>query len=119
MTEVTGSDEPQSKKKKLDYSDDYKKLSSLLVGCQYVSFQPQATGISFQSKSEKMKETTERVTGPAQTSASAVPTEFPDQPVTLPDLPGKPLGHIKRKESKSIIKLNQIFLILIQFEKCK
>ena len=93
MREVSSSsdEEPHSKKKKVDNSADYKKLISLMVGSQYVSFQPQTSEISFQSNSEKIKETTERVTGPTQT------TEFPDEPVTLSDLPGKPAGDIRRK----------------------
>ena len=105
MREVSSSPdkEPHSKKKKVDYSDDYKKLISLMVGSQYVSFQPQTSEISFQSNSEKIKETTERVTGPTQTSAA--PTEFPDEPVRLSDLPGKPAGDIRRKESKSILNI--------------
>ena len=90
--------EPPSKKEKLDNTDDYKKLISLMVGCHYVSFQPQTSEISFQSKSEKIKETTERIIGPAETTA---PTELPGHPVRFPDLPGKPLGDIARKESKS------------------
>ena len=101
MREVSSSPdkEPHSKKKKVDNSDDYKKLISLMVGTPYVSFQPQTSEISFQSNSEKIKETTERVTGPTQT------TEFPDEPVTLSDLPGKPAGDIRRKESKSILNI--------------
>ena len=96
MTYVSSSDdkETRSKKKKVDYSDDYKKLISLMVGSQYVSFQPQTSEISFRSKSEKMKEITGRVTGPTQTSTQ--PTEFPDESARLPDLPGKPLGDIRR-----------------------
>ena len=105
MREVSSSPdkEPLSKKKKVDYSDDYKKLISLMVGTHHVSFQPQTSEISFQSNSEKIKETTERVTGPTQTSAA--PTKFPDEPVTLSDLPGKPAGDIRRKESKSILNI--------------
>ena len=103
MREVSSSsdEEPHSKKKKVDNSADYKKLISLMVGSQYVSFQPQTSEISFQSNSEKIKETTKRVTGP--TAPTAAPTEFPDEPVTLSDLPGKPAGDIRRKESKSIL----------------
>ena len=96
-------EECSSKKKKVDYSDDYKKLISLMVGTPYVSFQPQTSEISFQSNSEKIKETTKRVTGP--TAPTAAPTEFPDEPVTLSDLPGKPAGDIRRKESKSILNI--------------
>ena len=103
MREVSSSsdEEPHSKKKKVDNSDDYKKLISLMVGSHYVSFQPQTSEISFQSNSEKIHETTERVTGPTQTSAA--PTKFPDESVRLSDLPGKPAGDIRRKESKSTI----------------
>ena len=74
MRKVSNSDdeEPQRKKKKPDYSDDYKKLISLMVGSYYVSFQPQTSEISFQSNSEKIKETTKRVTGP--TAPTAAPT---------------------------------------------
>ena len=100
---ISDDEEPHRKKKKSDYSDDYKKLISLMVGSHYVSFQPQTSEISFQSNSEKIKETTERVTGPTQTSAA--PTEFPDEPVRLSDLPGKPAGDIRRKESKSILNI--------------
>ena len=105
MREVSSSPdkEPHSKKKKVDNSDDYKKLISLMVGTPYVSFQPQTSEISFQSNSEKIKETTKRVTGP--TAPTAAPTEFPDEPVTLSDLPGKPAGDIRRKESKSILNI--------------
>ena len=101
MNEVRSSadEEPASKKTKTDYTDDYKKLISLMVGCHYVSFQPQTSEISFQSKSEKIKETTERIIGPAVTSTA--PIELPGHPVRFPDLPAKPLGDIARKESKS------------------
>ena len=99
MSEVSRSydEEPRSKKEKVDNSDDYKKLISLLVGCQYVSFLPQTSELRFKCKSEKVKETTERVAGTSQTSAG--PTEFPVEPVRLSDLPGKPAGDIRRKES--------------------
>ena len=118
MTEVSRADsdsddeEPNNKKlKMLDYTDDYKKLISLMVGCQYVSFQAQTSEIIFKSKSEKIKETTLKVTGPVQTSPA--PIKLPDKCVKLQDLPGKPLGDIRRKESKSNIKYinskNQVF----------
>ena len=105
MGKVSNSDdeEPHRKKKKPDYLDDYKKMISLMVGSHYVSFQPQTSEISFQSKSEKIHETTKRVTGPTQSSAAQ--TEFPDEPVRLSDLPGKPAGDIRRKESKSILNI--------------
>ena len=101
MGKVSNSDdeEPHRKKKKPDYTDDYKRLISLMMGSHYVSFQSQTSEISFQSNSEKIKETTKRVTGPT------APTEFPDEPVTLSDLPGKPAGDIRRKESKSILNI--------------
>ena len=109
MTEVSSADsdsddeEPNNKKlKMMDYTDDYKKLISLMVGCQYVSFQSQTSEIIFKSKSEKIKETTLKVTGPVQTSPA--PIKLPDECVKLQDLPGKPLGDIRRKESKSNIK---------------
>ena len=94
MREVSCSDdeEPPSKKKKMvDNSDEYKKLISLMVGSQYASFQSQTPEIFFQSASEDMKKTTKRIIGLASTSS-----EFPDQRVKFPDLPGKPLGDIRR-----------------------
>ena len=100
MQEFSSSDdnEPHSKKKKPDYTDDYKKLISLMVGCQYVSFQLQTSEISFQSKSKKTKENTTRIIGSATTLTA--PAELPDKLVRLSDLPGNPAGDIKRKESK-------------------
>ena len=100
---ISSHEESCCKKKKVNYSDDYKKLISLMMGSHYVSFQPQTTEISFQSNSEKIKQTTERVTGPTQTSAA--PIKFPDESVRLSDLPGKPAGDIRRKESKSILNI--------------
>ena len=98
MKEVRSSDdeEPASKKKKPDYTDDYKKLISLMVGCQYVSFQPQ-NSISFQSKSDKNVETLTRLVGGATMND---PAEFPGGPVPLTELQNKPLGDIKRKGAK-------------------
>ena len=92
MREVSCSDdeEPPSKKKKMvDNSDEYKKLISLMVGSQYASFQSQE--ICFRRQSEDVKKTTKRIIGLASTSS-----EFPDQRVKFPDLPGKPLGDIRR-----------------------
>ena len=100
MKEVRSSDdqEPGSKKKKQDYTDDYKKLISLMVGCQYVSFLPQTSEITFQSKSEKTKETMKRLIGSATTLTT--PAELPDKCVRLSDLRDDPAGDVKRKESK-------------------
>ena len=99
MKEFSSSDdnEPHSKKKKPDYTDDYKKLISLLVGCQYVSFQPQTSEISFQSKSDKNVETLTRLVGGATLND---PAEFPVAPVPLTELQKIPLGDIKRKGAK-------------------
>ena len=99
MKEVRSSDdeEPASKKKKPDYTNDYKKLISLMVGCQYVSFQPQTSEISFQSKSDKNVETLTRLVGGATLND---PAEFPGGPVPLTELQNKPLGDIRRKGAK-------------------
>ena len=99
MKEVHSSDdEPAIKKRSTDYTDDYKRLISLMVGCQFVSFQPQTSGISFQSKSEKTKETMKRLAGSSKTLTA--PLGLPNEPVTLSDLQNNPAGDIKRKKSK-------------------
>ena len=93
LTEVfrNNEDDPDSKKIKLDYTGDYKKLISLLLGSLYVSFQSQTF-----SNSDHTKKTTKRLTG----GASQVDTaEFPEQPVQFTELKSKPLGDIMRKES--------------------
>ena len=88
-------DNLESKKIKLDYTADYKKLISLLLGSLYVSFQSQ----SF-SNSDHIKKTTKRLTG----GTSQVDTaEFPDHPVQFGDLKSKPLGDIKRKGSLQLL----------------
>ena len=81
-------DDPDRKKIKLDLTDDYKKLISLLLGSLYVSFQSQTFTHS--------GKTFERLIGKASQASAAV---FPDQPVQFPELKSKPLGDIKRKES--------------------
>ena len=80
-----------SNKIKLDYTADYKKLISLLLGSLYVSFQSQTF-----SHSDHIKKTFMRLTGEASQLNTAV---FPDQPVQFTELKAKPLGDIKRKES--------------------
>ena len=98
MTEVFSNNEedPDHKKIKLDYTADYKKLISLLLGSLYVSFQSQTF-----SNSDHIKKTSKRLTG----GASQVDTaEFPNQPVQFPELKSKPLGDIKRKESLQLFK---------------
>ena len=103
MSKVSNSDdeEPHRKKKKPDYSDDYKKMISLMVGSHYVSFQPQTSEISFQSKSEKIRQTTQRLIGLEETSTAK--KELPEEIVTLSDLPGEPAGDIKRKDYQIFI----------------
>ena len=101
MKEVRISDdeEPAGKKMKTDDTEDYKKLISLMVGCYYVSFQPQ-NSISFQSKSDKNVETLTRMVGGATLSD---PAEFPGAPIPMADLQNIPLGDIKRKGAKQKI----------------
>ena len=89
---------PSKKKKKPDFTDDYKKLVSLMVGCQYVSFQPQ-TLISFKSKSDKNVETLTRLVRGATLNDQAVPV-LPCAPVPMKELQNKPLGDIRRNGSK-------------------
>ena len=84
-------DDPDSKKIKLDHTDDYKKLISLLLGSLYVSFQSQTF-----SNSDHIKKTSKRLTGGASQVDRA---EFPDQPVQFTELKSKALGDIKRKGS--------------------
>ena len=91
-------DDPDSKKTKLDHTDDYKKLISLLLGSLYVSFQSQTfthSGKTF----ERLIGKASNPTGKASEAAAA----FPDQPVQFPDLKSKPLGDIKRKESIQLL----------------
>ena len=91
-------DDPDSKKIKLDHTDDYKKLISLLLGSLYVSFQSQTfthSGKTF----ERLIGKASNPTGKASEAAAA----FPDQPVQFPDLKSKPLGDIKRKESIQLL----------------
>ena len=108
LTEVfrNNEDDPDSKKIKLDYTADYKKLISLLLGSLYVSFQSQTF-----SNSDHIKKTSKRLTG----GASQVDTaEFPNQPVQFPELKSKPLGDIKRKKSLQLFKYC-LFLFSIDF----
>ena len=93
MSEVfsNNEDDPDRKKIKLDYTADYKKLISLLLGSLYVNFQSQTF-----SNSDHIKRTFKRLTGGASQVDRA---EFPDQPVQFTELKSKPLGDIKRKES--------------------
>ena len=92
MTEVFCNNEDDSYGKiKLDYTADYKKLISLLLGSLYVNFQSQTF-----SNSDHIKRTFKRLTGGASQVDRA---EFPDQPVQFPELKSKPLGDIKRKGS--------------------
>ena len=81
-------DDPESMKIKLDLTDDYKKLISLLLGSLYVSFQSQTF-----STIDHIKKTSKRLTGGASQVDAA---EFPDQPVQFPELKSKSLGDIKR-----------------------
>ena len=107
LTEVfrNNEDDPDSKKIKLDYTADYKKLISLLLGSLYVSFQSQTF-----SNSDHIKKTSKRLTG----GASQVDTaEFPNQPVQFPELKSKPLGDIMRKESFQF--KYRLFLFFIDF----
>ena len=94
MSEVfsNNEDDPDCKKMKLDYTADYKKLISLLLGSLYVSFQSQTF-----SNSDQIKKTFKRLTGEASQAVAAA--AFPDQPVQFTELKSKPLGDIKRKES--------------------
>ena len=84
-------DDPDSKKIKLDLTDDYKKLISLLLGSLYVNFQSQ-TFIN----SDHIKKTSKRLTGGASQVDRA---EFPDQLVQFTELKSRALGDIKRKGS--------------------
>lgn len=101
--------------KTTDYTDDYKKLISLMVGCHYVFFDDTVddneTIANFPSKSDrdskKTSETTERMVSGATLMDDG---ELPDKRVTYMELRppkatglgGKALGHIKRKGSKQI-----------------
>ena len=85
-------DDPESMKIKLDHTDDYKKLISLLLGSLYVSFQSQTLTNS--------GKTFERLIGKGSTGEAAA---FPNLPVQFPELKSKPLGDIKRKESLQLL----------------
>ena len=109
QTEVFRNNEdiPDSKKIKLDYTADYKKLISLLLGSLYVSFQSQTF-----SNSDHIKRTFKRLTG----GASQVTAEFPVQPVQFAELKSKALGDIKRKASIYFFELNcSNFLLNMNF----
>ena len=103
LTEVfsDNQDDPERKKIKLDFTAEYKKLISLLLGSLYVSFQSQTfthSGKTFErlvGKTPKKKSTGEA----SQADAAA----FPGQPVQFPELKSKPLGDIKRKESLQLL----------------
>ena len=84
--------DPDSKKIKLDHTEDYKKLISLLLGSLYVSFQSQTFTHS--------RKTFERLIGNASQASAAA---FPDQPVQFLELKSKPLGDIKRKMSLQLL----------------
>ena len=95
MTEVFGTsnkDKPGNKRIKLDYTADYKKLISLLLGSLYVSFKSQTF-----SNSDHVKK---RLVGEASQATAALP----DQPVQFAELKSKPLGDIKRKKSLQLLK---------------
>ena len=99
LTEVSSKneDDPDRKKIKLDLTDDYKKLISLLLGSLYVSFQSQTFTHSGKTFERIIgKKPMKKSTGEASQAAAAA---FPDQPVQFPELKSKPLGDIKRKES--------------------
>ena len=92
LTEVFSNNEDDSYRKiKLDYTADYKKLISLLLGSLYVNFQSQTF-----SNSDHIKRTFKRLTGGASQVDRA---EFPDQPVQFKELKSRSLGNIKRKGS--------------------
>ena len=93
LTEVfsDNQDDPERKKIKLDFTADYKKLISLLLGSLYVNFQSQTF-----SNSDHIKKTSKRLTGGA---SQVVRAEFPDQLVQFTELKSKALGDIKRKGS--------------------
>ena len=90
-------DDPDRKKIKLDLTDDYKKLISLLLGSLYVSFQSQTLTNS--------GKTFERLIGKGSSgeASKAVAAAFPNLPVQFPELKFKPLGDIKRKESLQLL----------------
>ena len=90
LTEVSSKneDDPYRKKIKLDHTDDYKRLISLLLGSLYVSFQSQTF-----SAADHIKKTSKRLTGGASQVDAA---EFSDQPVRFTELKSKFLGDIKR-----------------------
>ena len=106
LTEVFSNNEvdPDRKKIKLDYTADYKKLISLLLGSLYVNFQSQTF-----SNSDHIKRTFKRLTGGASQVDRA---EFPDQPVQFTELKSKALGDIQRKEPK-LIYLLQILMLKV------
>ena len=80
MTEVTNT--PDSKRIKLDYTADYKKLISLLLGSLYVNFQSQTF-----SNADHIKKTSKRLTGGASQIDTA---EFPVELVLFTELKSKP-----------------------------
>ena len=98
MSEVfrNNKDDSDRTKIKLDYTADYKKLISLLLGSLYVNFQSQTF-----SNSDHIKRTFKRLTGGASQVDRA---EFPDQPVQFTELKSKALGDIKRKGSIYLLK---------------
>ena len=95
-------DDPDSKKIKLDNTDDYKKLISLLLGSLYVSFQSQ-TFRGSEKTFERLIGKTSQINPTGEDSQVASAAAFPDQPVQFPELKSKPLGDIKRKESLQLL----------------
>ena len=85
--------ENSPEKIKLDYTADYKKLISLLLGSLYVSFQSQTF-----SNSDHIKKTSKRLVGEASQAVAA----FPDQPIQFPELKSKALGDLKREGSMQL-----------------
>ena len=97
ISEVFSNNEDDPDRKiKLDYTTDYKKLISLLLGSLYVNFQSQTF-----SNSDHIKRAFKRLTGGASQVDRA---EFPDQPVQFTELKSKSLGDIKRKGSIYLFK---------------
>ena len=91
-------DDPDRKKIKLDLTDDYKKLISLLLGSLYVSFQSQ----TFTHSGKTFERLIGKASNPTGEASNAAAAAFPDQPVQFPELKSKPLGDIKRKVSSQL-----------------
>ena len=109
LTEVfsNNEDDPDRKKIKLDYTADYKKLISLLLGSLYVNFQSQTF-----SNSDHIQKTSKRLTG----GASQVDTaEWPDKSVQFTEIKSKALGDIIRKGSLQLCQIVFYFKIKYPF----